>query len=104
MAQKYINIPVKPHVYEDVKSIAKSNNRGLGDQVEAWVARDLPTCEHKKQPVSIEIFPNGANLTGKMSLRKGWYCPTCNRVYQYEAVTMPEMPTSKQVQTEAVQS
>lgn len=103
MAQKYVNIPVKPNVYEDVKAIAKSNRRGLGDQVEAWVARDLPTCEHKKQAVSIEVFQNG-NLTGKMTMRKGWYCSICNRVYQHEAVEMPETPTKKQVKAEAVQS
>lgn len=104
MVQKYINIPVKPNVYEDVKAIARQNKRGLGDQVEAWVARDLPTCEHEKQPVSIEVFPNSTTLTGKAAIRNGWFCPTCNRVYQYEAVVLPETTIKKQTRSEAVSS
>jgi hypothetical protein len=98
MAQKYINIPVKPEVYAGAKTIAKANNRGLGDQVSAWVERDLPFCDHAKQAVTIEIYP----AAGQASVsRKGWYCPTCNRVYQ-QAVEVPELAIKKQAQKETV--
>ncbi len=81
MAQTYKNIPVKPEVYTKIKMIADSNNRGLGDQVANWAERELPECNHVKQPVSIEVF-NSGQLPAS-ALRKGWYCPTCKRVYEF---------------------
>lgn len=82
---KYKNIPVKPEVYEQVQALADANRRGLGDQVKAWAERELPTCEHAKQLVSIEVFGE-PGISVKMT-RPGWYCPTCRRVYEYSAVT-----------------
>lgn len=80
---RYKNIPVRPEVYEQVQAVADANRRGLGDQVKTWAERELPTCEHDKQLVSIEIFGN----TGIKVTKPGWYCPTCRRVYEYSAVT-----------------
>lgn len=105
MAKKYKNIPVDPEVYESVRMIAEANGlgeRGLGAQVGNWAKRELPVCEHEKQPVSIEIFPNQSLLSGMPLDRKGWFCPICNRVYQYSAVELPETKVKKQVQNEAV--
>jgi hypothetical protein len=81
----YVKIPVTPEVYERVKLISVNNGfgeRGLGKQISAWAARELPPCEHKKQPVEIEVFPTSADdLAGEKLVRTGWYCPTCKRVY-----------------------
>lgn len=85
MAQKYQNIPVKPEIYAKVKMIADANGfgeRGLGALIEKWVERELPVCDHSKQLVSIEVFSGPAVLNGAVQ-RKGWFCPTCKRVYQY---------------------
>ena len=82
---KYKNIPVRPEVYNQVQAVADANRRGLGDQVKTWAERELPTCEHEKQLVSIEIFGE-AGISVKVT-RPGWYCPTCRRVYEYSAVT-----------------
>lgn len=82
---RYKNIPVRPEVYEQVQALAGANRRGLGDQVATWAERELPTCEHAKQLVSIEIFGE-PGIRVKM-IRPGWYCPTCRRVYEYSAVT-----------------
>lgn len=88
MAQKYKNIPVKPEVYVKVAMAAEANGlgeRGLGAQIENWATRELPVCEHEKQAVTIEVFPSQDTLGGTLLDRKGWYCPTCKRVYQYSA-------------------
>ena len=80
----YIKIPVTPEVYERVKIISEANGygeRGLGKQVAAWAAQELPECEHKKLPVEIEYFPNDTLPGGWNMLRHGWYCPICKRVY-----------------------
>lgn len=82
MATKYKNIPVKEEAYEKVRMIADANGLGLGAQVEQWAARDLPSCEHEKEPVSIEYFPSNDFLNGTQTMRLGWYCATCKRVYQ----------------------
>jgi hypothetical protein len=66
------------------------------------VERELPVCDHPKQPVSIEIYPSQDVLGGTQLDRKGWFCPTCNRVYQYSAVEMPVAKIKKQVKKEAV--
>lgn len=81
----YATIPVKKEVYAKVRLIAEANglgSRGLGAQVEQWVARELPECDHPKEAVSIEIFPNQDILGGTQLHRTGWYCPTCRRVYE----------------------
>lgn len=100
--RKYVNIPVRPEVYEDLAMIAEANGlgkRGIGAQVENWVKRELPVCDHEKRPVSIETFPNQTLLGGMTSsLKNGWFCPTCNRVYQYSDVVMPEVAIKKQVE------
>ncbi len=86
MAKKYKNLPLHPDTYAQVAMIAEMNGlgeRGLGAQVESWVKRDLPACTHEKTPVSVETFPSESTLHGKTSIRRGLYCPTCNRVYQY---------------------
>jgi hypothetical protein len=81
----YVKIPVTPEVYEQVKTISEANGfgvRGLGKQIAAWAARELPECDHKKQPVQIEYFPDGADsLDESQRFRNAWYCPTCRRVY-----------------------
>ncbi len=82
MATKYKNLPVKEEAYEKVRMIADANGLGLGAQVEQWAARDLPSCEHEKEPVSIEYFPSNDFLNGTQTMRLGWYCATCKRVYQ----------------------
>ncbi|KAA0255581.1 MAG: hypothetical protein EDM79_20530 [Chloroflexi bacterium] len=82
MATKYQNLPVKTDVYKKVRLIADVNGLGLGAQVEQWVARELPDCEHEKTPVEIELFPSQDMLPGTRLDRTGWYCPTCKRVYQ----------------------
>lgn len=81
---RYKNIPVKPDVYEAVKLIADANGlgeRGLGAQVAHWVARELPECDHKKVPVSIETFSEGLKLVESV-ITFGYYCETCKRVYK----------------------
>jgi len=105
MAQKYKNIPVKPETYARVAMAAEANGfgeRGLGAQVDNWATRELPVCEHEKQAVSIETFPSQDVLPGTHLDRKGWYCPTCKRVYQYSAVEMPVVKIKKQAKKEAV--
>ena len=82
MAQKYKNIPVKPEVYAKVVLVADLNHRGLGDQVANWAERELPECAHKKQAVTIERFNESqTDLAPASVVIKGWYCPTCKRVY-----------------------
>jgi len=83
MAQIYKNIPVKPATYAKVQMIAGANNRGLGDQVSAWVERDLPVCEHKLQGVEVEYAPSAVDSLQYVveAVKVGWYCATCNRVY-----------------------
>ncbi len=79
----YKNIPVSPEVYERVQLVSEANGygqRGLGAQVAHWVGKELPECEHKKQAVSIEYFPNQTTLVHSVS-RTGFYCSTCRRVY-----------------------
>jgi len=81
----YKNIPVDEDTYVAVKAIAVANGfgeRGLGAQVKQWVVRELPECEHPKTPVQIEIYPNDEPMGGELAQRHGWYCSTCNRVYQ----------------------
>jgi hypothetical protein len=85
MAKKYKNIPVEEEIYFQVKAIAEANGfgeRGVGAQVGAWVARDLPDCDHEKEAVVIELFPSQDMLNGTLPQRTGWYCPMCRRVYQ----------------------
>jgi len=80
----YKNIPVSPEVYEQVQLVSEANGygqRGLGAQVAHWVGKELPECDHKKQPVSIEYFPSDDYLPGAWLQRTGYYCPTCKRVY-----------------------
>src|SRR5688572_18272483 len=96
MAQKYMNIPVKPEVYLQVKLVAEANDRGLGDQVAHWVGRELPECEHDKQAVQIEYFPSEDVLLGTPHpTRTAWFCPTCRRVYARLAVILDEEDAAK---------
>ncbi len=96
MAQKYNNIPVKPEIYIKLKLIADANNRGLGDQVAEMVKRELPICEHDKQAVRIEHFSGQGSLSlGVPISLTGWYCPTCNRVYQYAEEQTPVVKIKK---------
>ncbi len=81
MAKKYNNIPVSPDTYAKVALLAEANglgDRGLGAQIEAWVKRELPECDHKKEPVSIEY---AADASLMRTVRAGLYCAVCNRVY-----------------------
>lgn len=81
--KEYKNIPVSPEVYERVKLVSEANGygeRGVGAQVAHWVGKELPQCEHKKQPVSIEYFPGDTTLV-RSAFRTGYYCSTCRRVY-----------------------
>jgi len=98
MAQTYKNIPVKPEIYAKVKLLADANNRGMGDQVSAWVEREIPECDHQKQPVSIETFPSGDFLINERN--KGWFCPICNRVYHYQKLLTVAV-TKKQISAAA---
>jgi len=82
MAKTYKNLPLSPETYAKVAMLAESNGfgeRGLGAQIENWVARELPECGHKKQAVNIEYAPAMDSLV-KIT-HTGWYCPTCKRVY-----------------------
>lgn len=82
--KEYKNIPVSPEVYERVKLVSEANGygeRGVGAQVAHWVGKELPECEHKKQPVVIEYFPGADSLPGTVLNRSGYYCSTCKRVY-----------------------
>ena len=78
---KYMNIPVKPDVYEKVRLISDANDRGLGAQVAHWVGQELPECDHEKTPVEIEYFPSNDILPGTLLRRTGYFCATCTRVY-----------------------
>lgn len=85
MRTKYLNIPVKQETYQKVQLIAEAGGlgtRGMGAQIERWVARELPQCEHPKTAVDIQIFAGEDTLPGAQLHRTGWFCPTCNRVYQ----------------------
>ena len=92
---EYQKIPVKPDVYAKVRMIADLNDRGMGDQIAAWVKRDLPMCDHKLQGVDIEYAPSAVvALTYVVdTVRIGWYCPTCNRVYM--ALPTPALPIGR---------
>ena len=82
--KEYKKIPLSPETYEKVAMISEANGfglRGLGAQIEKWVERELPECEHKKQAVSIEIYPSADVLPGARVVRTGWYCQSCKRVY-----------------------
>jgi hypothetical protein len=82
--KEYKKIPLSPETYAKVAMISEANGfgqRGLGAQIETWVARELPKCDHKTQAVSIEIYPSADVLPGTKLVRTGWYCPTCKRVY-----------------------
>ncbi len=83
MAQKYKNIPVKPETYVRLQLLAEANDRGLGDQVKTMVDRELPECDHKKVPVSVEAFPSIKSV-----ITPAYYCPTCKRVYVH--ISSPE--------------
>ena len=81
---KYVNIPVAPSVYEGAQLVAEAKGfgkRGLGALVAHWVGMELPECEHEKEAVSIETFTNGTSLVRSVK-RVGYYCPTCQRVYE----------------------
>jgi len=99
--QKYKNIPVKPDVYESVRLIAEANGfgeRGLGAQIAHWVGQELPECGHEKEPVSIEYFHASTSPTAPLSkenTRVGYYCSTCNRVY--ERVSDPTLASATHV-------
>jgi len=84
--KEYKKIPLSPETYEKVAMISEANGlglRGLGAQIEKWVERELPKCEHKKKFVHIEYYPNGeTDLSASINfIKTGWYCQTCNRVY-----------------------
>jgi uncharacterized alkaline shock family protein YloU len=82
--KEYKKIPLSPETYAKVALISEANGfgqRGLGAQIEKWVERELPQCEHKKQSVSIETYPSADVLPGARVIRTGWYCPICKRVY-----------------------
>lgn len=90
--KEYKKIPLSPETYAKVAMISEANGfglRGLGAQIEKWVARELPRCDHKTQAVNIEYFPTGdANLAESINfVRTGWYCPTCKRVYAAAGVS-----------------
>jgi hypothetical protein len=84
--KEYKKIPLSPETYAKVAMISEANGfglRGLGAQIEKWVERELPACEHKKQAVTIEYYPNGDDKLAAAigMIRTGWYCPICTRVY-----------------------
>lgn len=84
MAKKYLNIPVSPETYINVKLLAEANGlgpRGMGEQVKQWAERELPPCDHleSRVPVEVETFPNQTILGSQKQM--GWYCPLCRRVY-----------------------
>lgn len=86
MAKTYKNLPLSPETYAKVAMLAMANGlgeRGLGAQVEIWVNRELPECDHEKQAVNIEYFPTAdASLAASINfVRTGWHCAICNRVY-----------------------
>ena len=97
--KEYSKIPVSPETYAKVRMIADLNNHGMGDQVDAWVKQNLPMCDHKLQGVDIEYAPSAVdNLNYVVDVvRVGWYCATCNRVYE----VLPA-PSVKPVEKEAV--
>lgn len=95
MAKTYKNIPVDEETYAHVQLIAEMNNRGLGGQVKDWVDRELPECEHKKVPVSIETFPGTTTLM-QPTHKLGFYCQTCKRVYARVSDPHPSpLPTGR---------
>ena len=88
--KEYKKIPLSPETYEKVAMISEANGfglRGLGAQIENWVARELPKCEHPKQSVTIEVFHGADALPGAKNISTGWYCPTCKRVYSAVGVS-----------------
>lgn len=93
MAKTYFNIPVDDEAtYLAVKMIAKNNGfgeRGMGMQIKSWVAqtRAVPVCDHPKTQVQVQRSRSETILTGMAENEteltyRGWYCPTCNRVYE----------------------
>lgn len=97
--KEYSKIPVSPETYAKVRMIADLNNHGMGDQVDAWVKQNLPMCDHKLQGVDIEYAPSAVDSLNYVVdvVRVGWYCATCNRVYE----VLPA-PSVKPVEKEAV--
>ncbi len=95
MPKNYFNIPVDDEeTYIAVKEIAKSNgfgSRGMGQQIKAWVSQTLaaPVCNHPKTPVEVQWMPTDTQLGEAKLLHRGWFCPTCNRVYREAQATAP---------------
>ena len=88
--KEYKKIPLSPETYAKVAMISEANGfglRGLGAQIEKWVDRELPKCEHKTQAVTIEVFQGADALPGAKNISTGWYCPTCKRVYAAAGVS-----------------
>ena len=96
VVREYDKIPVlrdEFNTYEKVKMIAQANNRGMGDQIRAWVEAELPDCGHEKVMVTVETFPTATHLLGKAThVNKAWMCTTCNRVYVIDASSVLAKP------------
>ena len=68
----YKNIPVSPDVHTRVKEIAKSNFRGLGDQIAFWVQSE---CDHP-----LETRKSAFTLFVDEDTKiPGFFCTECNR-------------------------
>jgi len=74
----YMNIPVPPDVYTEVRKVADANGRTMGGQVKMW-ARECPHPAGKRILLghTIVLYPPAGKVTVDVKI---WQCQECGRL------------------------